>query len=311
MDDEANLPMPRRDPRNVPEVQLILIEDVDRTFVAYIEKTFRDRGLTCGVFQLPRVSLVAVIKRQILEGVQAVVKILRQSQITGKIPLQVFDYSAGVDNVRYEGNERIQLSEFAEILIIFLPEYNEVDAHIAAELVVRAKASRLGPPAVSPSYGIPPYGRPPQPPLQSPIPPQQAPQPPNIANLITSLDGPALQKLLGAMAQTQPSPQTPQQPPSQFPDFSSVLGGNHQHQQVQQGYPQYPQQSRQQQPDPYTPNPNAPPFGNNPALTSLLANVGANRPHLQQQGMPPMPQDQPGQQQHVQNIMEQLARWKQ
>ncbi len=80
-----------------------------RTFVAYIEKTFRDRGLTCSTFQLPRVSLVAVIKRQILEGVQAVVKILRQSQVTGKIPLQVFDHSAGVDNVRYEGkpsNER-------------------------------------------------------------------------------------------------------------------------------------------------------------------------------------------------------------
>lgn len=76
-----------------------------RTFVAYIEKTFRDRGLTCGIFQLPRVSLVAVIKRQIIEGVQAVVKIFRQSQITGKIPLQVFDYSAGVDNVRFEGNQ--------------------------------------------------------------------------------------------------------------------------------------------------------------------------------------------------------------
>lgn len=30
MDDEANLPMPRRDPRNVPEVQMILMEEVDR-----------------------------------------------------------------------------------------------------------------------------------------------------------------------------------------------------------------------------------------------------------------------------------------
>ncbi|KAL8681279.1 MAG: hypothetical protein Q9186_002590 [Xanthomendoza sp. 1 TL-2023] len=316
MDDEANLPMPRRDPRSVPEVQLILVEDVDRTFVAYIEKTFRDRGLTCGFFQLPRVSLVAVIKRQILEGVQAVVKILRQSQITGKIPLQVFDHSAGVDNVRYEGNEWVYIRKLAVILIISLPEYNEVDAHIAAELVVRAKASRLAPPPVSSSYGNPQYGRPPQPILQPPIPPQQPPQPPNIANLITSLDGTALQKLLGAMAQTQQPPQTPQQQPSQFPDFSSVLGGNHQHQQVQQVYPHYPQggppqQTHQQPVDPYAANPNGQPFGNNPALTSLLANVGATRSHLLQQGMPPTPQDQPGHQQHVQNIMEQLARWKQ
>lgn len=30
MDDEANLPMPRRDPRNVPEVQMILVDEVDR-----------------------------------------------------------------------------------------------------------------------------------------------------------------------------------------------------------------------------------------------------------------------------------------
>ena len=48
-------------------------------------------------------SLTAVVKRQIIEGVQAVVKIFRQSQVTGKIPLQVFDRRGGVDNVRFEG----------------------------------------------------------------------------------------------------------------------------------------------------------------------------------------------------------------
>ncbi|KAL8735639.1 MAG: hypothetical protein Q9166_000808 [cf. Caloplaca sp. 2 TL-2023] len=310
MDDEANLPMPRRDPRSVPEVQMILVDEVDRTFVAYIEKTFRDRGLTCGVFQLPRVSLVAVIKRQILEGVQAVVKILRQSQVTGKIPLQVFDYSAGVDNVRYE-------------------EYNELDAHIAAELVVRAKTARFAPPPVqqpiTPSYGLPQYGRPPQQIPQQPMPSQQPQQPPNITSLITSLDGPALQKLLGAMAQNPQSPQTPLQGqppqlPPHFPDLSSVFGGNPPHQQPQQGYPQFSQggppqqnhqQQQQQQQNPYAATPNGQAYANNPALASLLANTGANRPTLPQQGMPPPHQGQPGQQQHVQNIMEQLARWKQ
>ncbi|CAL8577876.1 nuclear polyadenylated RNA-binding protein 3 [Xanthoria parietina] len=299
MDDEANLSMPRRHPRDVPEVQMILVDEVDRTFVAYIEKTFRDRGLTCSTFQLPRVSLVAVIKRQILEGVQAVVKILRQSQVTGKIPLQVFDHSAGVDNVRYE-------------------EYNELDAHIAAELVVRAKASRLAPPAVqqpsNSSYGIPQF-RPPQPIPQQPMPPQQPQPSPNIANLITSLDGPALQKLLGAMAQNPQSPQTPQQgqPPPQFSNLSSFLGGNPQQQQAPQGYPQFSQggslqQNHQPPPSPYGPAPNGQSLANNPALASLLANVGANRPALQQPGMH---QGQPEQQQHVQNIMEQLSRWKQ
>lgn len=52
-------------------------------------------------------SLDAVVKRQILEGVQAVVKVFRQSQVTGKIPLQVFDRSGGVDNIRFDGNKYI------------------------------------------------------------------------------------------------------------------------------------------------------------------------------------------------------------
>ena len=52
---------------------------------------------------MPRVSLAAVIKRQILEGVQAVIKLYRTSQLTGKIPLQLFDRTGGADNVRFEG----------------------------------------------------------------------------------------------------------------------------------------------------------------------------------------------------------------
>lgn len=279
---------------------MILVDEVDRTFVAYIEKTFRDRGLTCGIFQLPRVSLVAVIKRQIIEGVQAVVKIFRQSQVTGKIPLQVFDYSAGVDNVRFE-------------------EYNELDAHIAAELVIRAKTARLAPPpiqqSITPSYGAPPYNRP----LQ-PVVPQQAQQPtgaPNIANLITSLDGPALQKLLGAMSQNPQSPQTPQpgqaptpQQPPRIPDLSSILANPQQ--QTHPGYPQYPHSGPTQTPQqsPYGVPTDGQGFANNPALASLLANVGGSRPSVQQ-GVALQQQSQLGQQQHVQNIMEQLARWKQ
>jgi hypothetical protein len=52
---------------------------------------------------MPRVSLAAVVKRQILEGVLAVVKLHRSSQMSGKIPLQLFDRTSGVENVRFEG----------------------------------------------------------------------------------------------------------------------------------------------------------------------------------------------------------------
>lgn len=74
-----------------------------RNFVAYVEKSFRDRGLRCDFLLLPRLPLAAVVRRQILEGVQAVVKMGRNSQATGKIPLQVFDRSEGANNVRFEG----------------------------------------------------------------------------------------------------------------------------------------------------------------------------------------------------------------
>lgn len=121
LDDEADLPIPRRNPGDVPDVQLVLVDEVDRyvvagsflgqqliivprTFVAYIQQSFRDRGLRCDLLQLPRVSLAAVVKRQMVEGVQAVVKIFRKSQNTGKIPLQVFNRSLGVNNIQFDGN---------------------------------------------------------------------------------------------------------------------------------------------------------------------------------------------------------------
>lgn len=42
-----------------------------------------------------------------MEGVQAVVQILRKSQVTGKIPLRVYNRSAGIVNVRFDGKSRI------------------------------------------------------------------------------------------------------------------------------------------------------------------------------------------------------------
>lgn len=224
------------------------------------------------------------------------------------------------------------LPGIATVLNCLLLEYDELDAHIAAELVARAKATRLAPPPVrqpiTPSYGAPQYGRshqhqmPPQqmppPHIMAPQQPQQAAAAPNIANLITSLDGPALQKLLGAMQNPQsphaPQPgqaPTPQQPPH-MPDLSSMLGVSAQ-QQAHQGYPQYPQggPAQSQQQSPYGAPANEQPFANNPVLASLFANVGAGRQSTQQGVTHQQHQGQPGQQQHVQNLMEQLARWKQ
>lgn len=74
-------------------------------FVYHIESAFRDRGLKTDVLILsPRISLQAVVRRQILEGVLAIVKLSKTNQYAGKIPLQVFDHASGAgSNVRFNG----------------------------------------------------------------------------------------------------------------------------------------------------------------------------------------------------------------
>lgn len=72
-----------------------------------MEKGFQERGVRCDVLLLsPRLSEEAVIRRQVLEGVQAVSRVTRMSQQTGKIPIRVFDRRGGVDNVRFDGNSK-------------------------------------------------------------------------------------------------------------------------------------------------------------------------------------------------------------
>lgn len=77
---------------------------VHRNFVYHVETNFRNRGLRVDVLTLgPRIPLDAAVKRQASEGVLAVVRLSRPSQLSRKIPLQVFDRSLGVDNIRSNG----------------------------------------------------------------------------------------------------------------------------------------------------------------------------------------------------------------
>jgi hypothetical protein len=75
-----------------------------RDFVFYVEDVFRNRGLRVDVLVLgPGISLGAAVHRQFIEGVLAVVRLSRPNQISRKIPLQLFDRTAGLDNVRFLG----------------------------------------------------------------------------------------------------------------------------------------------------------------------------------------------------------------
>jgi len=73
-------------------------------FVDFIQGAFRGRGLNVAVLTMPpQVSMSAVVKRQVMEGVSAIVKLYSANQARTRIPVQVFDRSGGAGQVRFEG----------------------------------------------------------------------------------------------------------------------------------------------------------------------------------------------------------------
>lgn len=193
-------------------------------------------------------------------------------------------------------------------------EYEDLQANVAAELVVRARSTHLAPapaPTLYPNgvaYGAAPYRH-----QAQPMHPQQAQQgsaQANLANLITSLDGPSLQQLLGAMAQNPQTPTNPQPNPpplqsGQSQGLASLLSNIAPQLPPQHGY-QYPAGPQQQQ-NAYSSPVSNPTFANNPALSSLLQS-----PHSRSSSQGTQAQhQQSGQQQSVQDIMAQLAKYQQ
>ncbi|OOF96641.1 hypothetical protein ASPCADRAFT_206825 [Aspergillus carbonarius ITEM 5010] len=287
---DADLPVPRRAPRDVPEVQILVLEEVDRNFIFHVENAFRNRGLRVDVLVLgPRIPLNAAVQRQVQEGVLAVVRLSRPSQFSRKIPLQLFDRSGGPDNFRSN-------------------EYPDVEPSIAAEIVFHAQSMQRGAPPAPFTPNPAAFGVPPLPVPAASVPPvptvPQAPLPmanqPNIANLITSLDGPTLQSLLGVLQQRPPAVPTAPQPfpaastPHGAADLASLLNAA-----TRPPVAANPQQQLPSQPFPLQ-APNAP-VVSDPNLISLLAKgLGGQQPQNQAAVGP-----------QVQNIMNQLGKWKQ
>jgi hypothetical protein len=184
----------------VPDVQIIVQTELNRDFIAWVEQSFTARGVRVGTLRLaPRLNEDAVVKRQIVEGVLAVVKLKRSNQDTSKIGLTIFKRKSGMRDVQFE-------------------EYDNLDPPICAELVLREKqtqlassggyASHYSAPSGGSQYGyqppsIPapaaPYGYPSG---YLPPPGQFAGQaPPNLQNLNTN----NLQSLLTSLSQASPS----------------------------------------------------------------------------------------------------------
>jgi hypothetical protein len=162
-------------------------------------------------------------------------------------------------------------------------EYQDLEPRIAAELVIRAKSSQMATPPAQ-SYGQPQF------PANTPYqpPPPQAPTP-DLASLVGQIDNATLQKLLSTLNAPLQQQNAPAVAANSNIDLAGFLNGLKQQASPQQNYPQ----TYQAQP-PVS-------YANNPALASILGST------------PPQPaQNQPQQSaQQVQNIMAQLARFRQ
>ncbi|KAL0631302.1 nuclear polyadenylated RNA-binding protein 3 [Maublancomyces gigas] len=240
---------------------------------------FKERGLSFDtVFVNPRIPLGPVVKQQILEGVQAVVFLSRQMQQESKISIQVFD-RRGAGEATFD-------------------QYDSLEPHIAAELVVRSKQAHVPPPPPPqvPNYGYGMHPQQQQPHQQQPMIQQSAI--PNLANVLGSLDPSTLGKLLSNLQQQQQQ----QQPMHQHHQQQAPVL---QTQQPQLGADLAALLSRPQQTQHHNPgNPYGVPnqaYGSNAGLAALISQ-GSQQANVQipQQGQAP------GQ---MQAIMDELARW--
>ncbi|KAK1757290.1 putative splicing factor, arginine/serine-rich 6 [Echria macrotheca] len=195
---DVGVDIPRRYGSDVPDVQLVLLQEVSRDFVAFVERAFKDRGLKTDVmFFNPRFPRDALVQRQVLEGVHGIVDLDFRAEAQRRINIQLF---------RRPVNSEVQFEL-----------YDSIDPPTAAALVLREKSQSAQP---APSYPPQGYGRPyyPEPapaaaPASAPVngyayhysqpsAPQPQPQPaahaPNIPNIAT-LDNAALQTLLASL----------------------------------------------------------------------------------------------------------------
>lgn len=189
----------------MPDVQFLVAQGLDRDFIKWAQAPFIERGLRTDVILLtphtpPRDSIIQV---HVLEGVFAVVDLDRKAQANGKIPVQVFNRSAGVSNVRFDG-------------------YQDLAPSVAADVVLRAKSAAVAqqpqqypphqPPYSQGHQGPPSYGQQyahPQAAGYSSAPPAAAVVPSNgidLASLVGQLDNATLAQLLGAMQAPQAAP---------------------------------------------------------------------------------------------------------
>lgn len=213
------LDIPRRYGIDVPDVQILLLQEVAKEFVNWVQGALLQRGLKVDVMYLsPRFPRDMVVERQVLEGVHAIIDLDYAAQLQGKINIQVFIRTPGT-TVQFE-------------------QYNMIDPPIAAELVLREKSRSFPPqphqqparPGYIPSgnnYGqhypaemtatpapyqqYPPPGAVAPPPAHMAAAPVPAASGPDLSALIGQIDDSTLKTLLASLQPQQQQQQHQQQ----------------------------------------------------------------------------------------------------
>lgn len=277
-DDDASLQLPRRDPRNIPDVQILVLDpQVAQSFSGWVEQGFQAKGLRASTIYLSaRLPVGSVVKRQIIEGVQAVVKLTPNNQYNSKIPLQVFDRSSGASNVSFN-------------------EYVDLDVPVAADIVIHARQKERG--SISTQFPqsqnfSTPYG----------AAPQSTQQYPQIANQY--VQSPQSQYPYQAQPQQYRPPQqgTPVTPNSNAPNLQELLANLRQTPSTQAPQAALPPQAGR-------PTDLGGLLSNIAARQQSQSQYGQSQPPQPGQGYAGNQQAYGSGQPNVQNIMEQLARY--
>ncbi|CAG8560668.1 8900_t:CDS:2 [Funneliformis mosseae] len=118
--DEPNeeFPLPRRQGNDVPECQIIVLEEVERNFLWQVENAFSEASITVHILHLSRkLHPQSVIRQMVIEGVHAVVFIERHLALNGRVNMQIFDQSRSRDNVKYDEYNNIKVEEAVGFLL--------------------------------------------------------------------------------------------------------------------------------------------------------------------------------------------------
>ncbi|CAG8536851.1 344_t:CDS:2 [Ambispora gerdemannii] len=118
---DEEFPLPRRHGNEVPECQIIVLDEIDRNMLWEVERAFTEASISVHSIHVSRkkLHLNAVVRQMIVEGVHAMVFLERMLLLNGRVNVQVFDQSLRTRdaNVKYDEYENIRIDEVVGLIL--------------------------------------------------------------------------------------------------------------------------------------------------------------------------------------------------